>query len=500
MTDQKEIFLDNTPNSNALWRGLGGNFDSLTQIINEFIDNSLSDFIKHNQSEIKKILIRIEQKAEERYGIQIEDTGAGIDNISAAFSIGDKSGRESSLNEHGFGLKHALAAANPDNNNWSVLTRTNSDVEEDVYYEVSSPFDISRQKAVKHIKSGNWPGIRSTGTIVNFEVSSTLLKTIARGLQGNYRLLDSLMKILAEDLGYIYGSYISDNKASVSIRYKTLENKDYTNIDISEVKPNYNDTIVPGIGTTRLNLGNGEVDIEYKFLQAEPSQYLKYYKANLATSGVEIRLNGRLLEKNLFTEIWGNEKHNSFNYILIQLNVKSDEANRLPMTTTNKTGLRQDDPKLERIYDWIRSKLPEPKRKASLARDEVDLFNQLKDRKEKVLKDYDPSLVIERESLAFTSVDEKIRIDLYQSFQNKVTIYEGKKNKTSPQDVYQLMMYWDGLVMDNVTVDEGILIAPEHPKSVEKLVEIKNSSKDQNGNYYNIKLKTWQQESVDYPN
>ena len=55
--------LNNKPQDDYLWKGLGGNFDSLTQIINEFVDNSLSNFIKHPYNEIKQIFIKIEELA-----------------------------------------------------------------------------------------------------------------------------------------------------------------------------------------------------------------------------------------------------------------------------------------------------------------------------------------------------------------------------------------------------------------------------------------------------
>lgn len=220
----------------------------------------------------------------------------------------------------------------------------------------------------------------------------------------------------------------------------------------------------------------------------------------MSTSGVEIRINGRLLADNLFTEIWGKEKHNSYNYILIRINVISDDKIKLRSTTTNKDGLRQDDPKLNIIYNWIRSKLSDPKRQASLADHETDLFDQLRDKKLKILGEIDSSIIVDRERYAFTSLNEKIRIDLYQSVNNKNTIYEGKKDKTTPQDLYQLLMYWDGLVMDKVPVDEAIIIATELPESVRALVNVKNEAKDALGNQYKIKLKTCQSEDIAYPN
>ena len=90
----------------------------------------------------------------------------------------------------------------------------------------------------------------------------------------------------------------------------------------------------------------------------------------------------------------------------------------------------------------------------------------------------------------------QVRVDLYFYNNQKLTIYEGKKKSTQPQDVYHLVMYWDGCVMDNRVPDIGILIASEHPESVKTIVEAVNQTKDLKGNNYNIILKTWADEGV----
>ena len=38
-------FLNNLPDSNEIWKGIGGHFDSLGQIVAEFVDNSLANII-----------------------------------------------------------------------------------------------------------------------------------------------------------------------------------------------------------------------------------------------------------------------------------------------------------------------------------------------------------------------------------------------------------------------------------------------------------------------
>ena len=45
----RNLKLDNSPNEIAFWRGIGGHFDNITQILCEFIDNSISN-IKSNKS------------------------------------------------------------------------------------------------------------------------------------------------------------------------------------------------------------------------------------------------------------------------------------------------------------------------------------------------------------------------------------------------------------------------------------------------------------------
>ena len=115
------------------------------------------------------------------------------------------------------------------------------------------------------------------------------------------------------------------------------------------------------------------------------------------------------------------------------MNVKSDFPDRLPTTTNNKTGLKQDDTKLEEIYKWIKSKISEPRKRASLSDHEIDLFNQLKNLKLTTLKQYDSSLFVEREKHAFTSVGEKLELIYISLFKIKQLFMSEKKIKQLPK-------------------------------------------------------------------
>ena len=58
--------------------------------------------------------------------ITVTDGGSGIADLSSALTIACRDGAQTPLNEHGFGLKHALAScdSSPDQK-WSIRTRTN---------------------------------------------------------------------------------------------------------------------------------------------------------------------------------------------------------------------------------------------------------------------------------------------------------------------------------------------------------------------------------------
>ena len=155
------------------------------------------------------------------------------------------------------------------------------------------------------------------------------------------------------------------------------------------------------------------------------------------------------------------------------------------------------EPKLKELFSWIRTKCKTPERDTKDSQDEVEIFAALKDIKLKQIPD--DNKVVSTEVKAFTTTGEtrdRVRIDLYEYALGQLTIYEGKKHITSSKDVYQLRMYWDGLVFDGIKPKRGILIARQHPESVKTLIRIVNSMQDANGNNYNFITKTWDDEGV----
>ena len=159
--------INNMPLAEELWKGIGGHFVSIGEILCEFIDNSISNF-KGNNTLLKAITVRFHVD-NDKVRVKIEDSGTGIKNIDAAFTLGSTEGAETLLNEHGFGFKHALASANPENNKWSIITCTKEDSANQIYKKMEAPYTFGMK--AKEI-NGPWPGtISATGTIIEFECS-----------------------------------------------------------------------------------------------------------------------------------------------------------------------------------------------------------------------------------------------------------------------------------------------------------------------------------------
>lgn len=492
----QEKIINNGIKIEDMWEGLGGNFDNIQQIIFEFIDNSISNLtgIYSEMVQQKQINVLFKVVDEKRILIQIEDTGTGINNLDNALSLGNKKSQESPLNEHGFGMKHALAAADKDNSRWKIFTRTKEDIDNNVFEEIDAPYKTENWSAkIRSIFDAQWPGnYNGTGTIVEFFVDKVLLSTLTEGIPGaNINTsYEKMIEYFVEDTSFTYSNILKDGKININVRLIEGDSlkKD---ICVASLQPEWEEKDKEG--SKEYDLGNGTVTIDYVFGSIKSSNNKRYYKRNMSSSGVEIRINGRALAYNLFSEIWNKAKHNSFNHFLGIINVISEDKNRLPETKTAKNAFKVNDEKYDNLIKWIKYNYPTVKEveESNDSYTEVQMFNTLKNN----IMTYNPGDTVTTEQYVFEA-DMKLRIDLYHCTNDKITIYEGKKIKTTPKDVYQLRMYWDGLVYGNMIPSTGILISGTHPESVCKMVEYINKMKDASGNNYNFIMKTWEELNV----
>jgi histidine kinase/DNA gyrase B/HSP90-like ATPase len=249
--DSGLLTIDATPQAADLWAGIAGHFDSISQVISEFLDNSISNF-EARKVQPRSIQVNVEELGDNVVQFRIEDTGSGIEHLAPCVRLGDKSVRETPLNEHGFGLKHALASADPDNNTWVLYTRTKADFQKGQYYELFAPYDFHMSPRLKAVADAPWPGaFNGSGTIVQFKCSSTFFKTIVRGVRGPQAGFSRCLDYLTEELGYIYSGIIEKGKATISVTATGDYNK-----TVEAIKPQWVDFYPPGSGTDKTDLGN----------------------------------------------------------------------------------------------------------------------------------------------------------------------------------------------------------------------------------------------------
>jgi hypothetical protein len=208
--------LSVAPSAQDLWKGIAGHFESFGQVLCEFIDNSISNF-EANGIVNRSIIISLMEEDDSFVDVSIEDNGTGIADLVPVMRLGDTSKRESPLNEHGFGLKHALAHANPGNDSWRLVTRTEEDSKKGQYQQLEAPYSFSPSLRVWDCLKKPWPGKYSgTGTIVSFKCSRDLYYTLRKGMKG-VAGFKKCFDYLQEDLGFVYSGLIKQGKVSISV-------------------------------------------------------------------------------------------------------------------------------------------------------------------------------------------------------------------------------------------------------------------------------------------
>lgn len=94
------------------------------------------------------------------------------------------------------------------------------------------------------------------------------------------------------------------------------------------------------------------------------------------------------------------------------------------------------------------------------------------------------------------------RIDVTDEGFGKYVIYELKVAKAEPLNLYQLKMYWDGLVLAGVQPTEGVLLAQSYTPALKDMADKMNAMPAPNlpdghpSAPYNFKLATHQQKCL----
>ena len=178
--NEEQFELDNTPDAENLWKAIGGSFSNISQAINEFVDDSISNFRRNcgNAAMVRTVRLTL-NACGEKVNITVEDGGTGIRNLANAMTLAGQADKETPLNEHGYGLKHALAYVDAKGSGWEVATRTEEDLKHNRCQVVKSPYAIGKGKLNSVYRTGWWPAhLGPTGTMISVSCSMEMLRTL----------------------------------------------------------------------------------------------------------------------------------------------------------------------------------------------------------------------------------------------------------------------------------------------------------------------------------
>ena len=213
-------------------------------------------------------------------------------------------------------------------------------------------------------------------------------------------------------------------------------------------------------------------------------------KGNMASSGLEIRINGRCIERGLYSKVFGKALHPSCNRFLAQIDLRGEDGIAFPATETTKNAFVEGDARTQALFRWIRANVRQPE--TSRESLESRLVGKLAEKKAAE----SDTLRIGREEGTYRTIGLQGKIDLLVSKTGGMVIYEAKAKNTKAEDLYQLRLYADGCAMDGMPAKESVLIGARHPQEVCSLVEQLNSQCDPTGEPYHFILKTWAEEGI----
>ena len=490
-----EEIIHNNPTGYGLFAGIGDNFNGAAQAICELADDAISNLRANSDDpDLSMTIVVSFENLGDAVEIGVVDGGTGITNLDSALTIACRDGAQTPLNEHGFGLKHALASCDSSpSQQWSIRTRTKGDAAADRYREVTAPYSMGTSEEDKPMKmrfysgTGNLPHV--TGTAVSVRCPMVKFQTVKPDRKAAQSDFHHLVMYAIEELRYIYAGVLADT----NITMKVLEVNGGTEKChiLKPLQPTWEEGTMKRLENVPYDLGGGQLTIHCRYGNILPTKSNAiYYKGNMASSGVELRINGRAIEHGLFDRVWGEAIHPSQNRFLVQVDMITDNPTALPATKNTKTSFCEGDPRLKNLLSWIASYVPAPAKDVDSV--ELRYIKALTAKREK-----DPSaLRVSREEPVFQKIGLKAKVDLFVGYIDRVAIYEAKAGKTKALDLYQLRMYVDGCALDNKPVDEAVLIAKRHSAEVRELRDILNSLTAPDGRPYNFRLATWDEEGI----
>jgi hypothetical protein len=429
--------------------------------------------------------------------VQVADHGVGIslDDIThRVFNPGGQGATRGDLNEHGFGLKNALALLTGGNStDFEVITRSAVDnLGADTFLRIAGPLSLD-MTADDDATRAQWEQDLHfvqkavTGTKVRALVRWKYFRSVYK--RGNPKL-DFMAARLGEHLGVMHRHFIEEGN-TIKLSYRKA-GAEWIHHEVQAIKVPYEGGFTSlerelTVGGTPYKFVYDHGTLDYSAKDDAATQELgwpyplrSYYQGSNARCGIDIVVRGRVIKSAVFEEIWPDiAKTVDFNRFVGELRVGADFR-----TTNNKTGL---DPHadnweelLQRLGDENGEFRPE---KSTRSQSETSLRANL------------ITVLHGTFSGAEVTKDRKVwgggvAVDIFLKIaDDNIRVYELKVTSGRVVDLYQLLAGWDGLVNDGVSPTLGVLVCKDYSQTLQDAVNAANARKDAKGDAYNIEVR-----------
>jgi hypothetical protein len=290
------------------------------QCLGELVDNAIAATPADQKFRIDIILKQADENSVDTYVI---DNCSGMDlcTLETALQLGRPATTGNRLNEHGFGLKHALATMSGGNGPWDLWTRSKASP---TVLQVKGPFDDPMYIDVDVKLPDDLLIPSDWSTIIRVRVPLAIMQSV-QGRGAKAQSLDTLRWWLVEHLGVMYRGYLDldpiSNEPCGSISLVTKDER----WSVAPVHVPFSST---NLERFDLSIGGEKYTLEYtygtldtvkrdKLIRDTKAKY--YYQGNQPTQGIDIRLGRRVIATRLFNEIWRGpdgtplSRHNDYN-------------------------------------------------------------------------------------------------------------------------------------------------------------------------------------------
>ena len=476
------------PNEAGTIRGLAQAPLHLQNMVAELVDNALAA-----SSGLQKVCLDLSVHPDggDLFILRVWDNGPGISLQRLerdVFQLGHPPDSASHLNEHGFGLKNVLAKSEqlctlP----WFFRTRDEAARGLDQFYECTRPFAFSMP--IEPRPKEEWPsyGPAGTGTICEIVLPMTYLQSVAFGRRGALpRDVGRIMDYLREHLGVLYRGYLEGGiRASTQILTSTnLGPQDH----VDPVSPDFRSK--DNVEFTLTLAGQqqtvtGVIGLIDKDSRQTHARRL-YYKHAPESQGVDIRVGKRVVATRLISEIWERDRHPSLNGVAGEFLIPGTRG-IAPPTLNNKTSIDFDSPTWHAIVDGIQQQVSADDLPHGGGKSEADLRDELYQHIEGLRR---PTHTVEKEYDCTHGIVLDIVWD-QTATGGPIDIYEVKKGKAAPLDLYQLVMYWDALVSAGKQPGCGHLVSSGRTTGVSTLLTFLRQRTDASGRNYELVVEDW---------